>query len=223
MPTTEIPESDLRRFWAKVAIDPSGCLLWTASRSKSGYGAFQYYGRKLRAHRFAYVALVGEIPAGLVLDHLCRVRHCVSPAHLEAVTEVENVRRGEGGRNHRIKTHCPQGHPYDDINTIVRPQGARGCRACERAGAARRRVLDRDKANARNRAYRAARSEEINAKGRAYWAANRDEISARRRASRETNREELNAKKRAAYAANREQVLARQRAARAAKKTGAGQ
>lgn len=86
------------------------------------------------AHRFAYEDIVGPILEGLTIDHLCRVRHCVNPAHLEPVTHLENVRRGNGGLNQLAKTHCPKGHPYDEENTYrlpSRPSG-RYCRACRR-------------------------------------------------------------------------------------------
>lgn len=118
----------LDRFWSK--LDKSdGCWLWTAACNRDGYGAFSVNGRMVKAHRFAYEELVGPIPDGLVIDHLCRNRECVNPAHLEPVTHVENVRRGRPGDQNRRKTHCPMGHPYDDANTIHK-NGRRFCRAC---------------------------------------------------------------------------------------------
>lgn len=86
------------------------------------------------SHRHAYESLVGPIPGELTIDHLCRVRCCVNPDHLEPVTRGENVRRGEAGRvvaaMHRAKTHCPHGHPYDARS--VEPRGWRRCRSCRR-------------------------------------------------------------------------------------------
>jgi HNH endonuclease len=80
------------RFWAKV--DRSGdCWLWTASRLKNGYGCFRIGGKTLGAHRVAYEIVVGPIPAGTDLDHLCSVKHCVNPAHLEVVTRAVNMKR----------------------------------------------------------------------------------------------------------------------------------
>lgn len=116
------------RFWSKV--DKSGdCWLWTAAIDK-GYGSFTIRrGEKAKAHRYAYQELVGPIPVGLTLDHLCRNRACVNPAHLEPVTLGVNVLRGEGpGANNRRKSHCPKGHPYD--RTTV--EGWRRCEECSR-------------------------------------------------------------------------------------------
>lgn len=92
-------------------------------------------GRKpVRAHRFMYRLLRGEIPAGLQLDHLCRVRHCVNPWHLEAVTARVNVLRGIGPTAQNAqKTRCPLGHPLSDENTYRNAQGERRCRICRRS------------------------------------------------------------------------------------------
>lgn len=94
------PEEE-ERFWAKVSIPPdviTGCWLWTAARSDGGYGIFGRGAwatvRTTIAHRLSYEVVKGPIPLGLQLDHLCRVRHCVNPAHLEAVTGATNVQRG---------------------------------------------------------------------------------------------------------------------------------
>lgn len=115
------------RFWSKVEKTET-CWLWTASLC-DGYGQFSVSaGLPRRAHRVAYELLVGPIPEGLTLDHLCRVRNCVRPDHLEPVTQAENTRRASLG-----KTHCRQGHPYDEANTYIRPsRGERECRICRR-------------------------------------------------------------------------------------------
>ena len=87
---------DRSRFMAKVdTTAPGGCWLWTAHRNADGYGVFRFDGQMGGAHRFAYRLLVGPVPEGMELDHLCRVRHCVNPDHLEVVTHAENVRRAE--------------------------------------------------------------------------------------------------------------------------------
>lgn len=112
-------------IWAKVDKTDT-CWLWTGHINTSGYGQIRWGGPKARAHRIAYELEVGPIPEGLELDHLCRVRHCVNPSHLEPVTRRVNVHRGEGGagRNSR-KTHCPRGHAYD-----YAVGGRRYCRTC---------------------------------------------------------------------------------------------
>src|SRR5258708_37728715 len=104
------------RVLAQLIIDQdTGCLLWTGCRVK-GYGFTSDGGKNLYVHRVMYEWFVGPIPTGMELDHLCRVKHCAAPAHLEAVTHVENLRRGAGsaGRHNAVKTECPHGHPYDE-------------------------------------------------------------------------------------------------------------
>lgn len=131
----------LARFWAKVnKAGPTHptlgteCWLWTASIKPQGYGEFWAGEDHVYAHRFAYVLLVGPIPAGLQIDHLCRVRRCVNPAHLQPVTQRENVLRGEGfSAANAAKAECPSGHPYAGGNLSVRKGGWRGCRECKRA------------------------------------------------------------------------------------------
>ncbi len=124
------------RFWAKVSKGPGlfDCWEWTASRNTKGYGQFGLRGRRLMAHRLSYEWLIGPIGEGLQIDHLCRVRNCVNPAHLEPVTCKENLRRGEGpaARNTR-KATCPHGHPYAGDNLYVSTDGKRRCRECHRS------------------------------------------------------------------------------------------
>lgn len=128
------------RFWGKV--DTTGdCWLWTAAKDPLGYGRFQRSGGlgTCLAHRLAYELLVGPIPEGLVIDHLCRVPSCVRPEHLEPVTQGTNVERGEWdlAERNRAKEVCPQNHPYDEANTYINPRGSRECRTCRRAAQAR--------------------------------------------------------------------------------------
>lgn len=122
------------RFMAKVDRQPTGCWLWTAVTDKDGYGLFTpSHHVQVRAHRWSYEHLVGPIPDGMQVDHLCRVHGCVNPAHLEPVTHRENQVRGSTfTATNLAKTHCPAGHPYDAGNTIIVRGSARLCRTCHR-------------------------------------------------------------------------------------------
>lgn len=91
--------SAMERFWAKVDRDQSGCWLWTAGLFEKGYGQFKVERKDWRAHRWAYSVMVEPIPEGMELDHLCNVRRCVNPCHLELVTHEENVRRRDERRS----------------------------------------------------------------------------------------------------------------------------
>jgi hypothetical protein len=126
-------ETREERFWKKVEKTET-CWLWTGGKTKRGYGTFFIGNRRHdMAYRYAYEMLVGPIPDGLEIDHLCRNPLCVNPAHLEAVTHRENMLRGETtAAAHSRKTHCPQGHEYTPANTYVTSRGERICRACRR-------------------------------------------------------------------------------------------
>lgn len=108
------------------------CWIWHRSLDDRGYGRLGLDGKWRHAHKVYYEAARGLVPVGLELDHLCRQHACVNPAHLEAVTHAENVRRGLAGAAQATRTICPRGHPYDDLNTY-RWQGKRHCRACRAA------------------------------------------------------------------------------------------
>jgi hypothetical protein len=141
----DLPE----RFQRRILIRDDGCWEWTGQRKKiGGYGLVSWNGRTAKAHRAVFGLLVGQVPPDLPeLDHTCHRpeicaagdacphRPCVNPAHLEPVTSAENMRRARLNHRGRQVTHCPQGHAYDEKNTLLR-RGANGlrrdCRACSR-------------------------------------------------------------------------------------------
>lgn len=139
------------RFWSKV--DPHGpipirrpdlgpCWLWTRGTS-DGYGHIKVGGRMVKSHRLAYEAAKGLILNGLDIDHLCRVRHCVNPTHLEAVTRRTNILRGMGRAAERARqTHCKRGHEFTPENTRLW-RSSRICRTCRADEVRNRRLRQR--------------------------------------------------------------------------------
>lgn len=119
------------RIFSRCAVDEKGCWLWPGATNDKGYGQIKDGGVTLYTHIVTHEEKYGPVPEGLELDHLCRVRRCANPDHTEAVTRLVNVQRGEAGANMRAKVACPQGHPYDEANTIRR-RGRRFCRTCKR-------------------------------------------------------------------------------------------
>jgi HNH endonuclease len=120
------------RFAKAVVRDSSGCWLWPGTLDRAGYARFRDDDmRKVFVHRWSYEYHVGPIPEGKVIDHLCRVRHCANPEHLEPVTQLENMRRGF----HATKTNCKHGHPL--VRVVDKDGPRRVCRICKRASAAR--------------------------------------------------------------------------------------
>ena len=120
-------------FWDKIE-KTEACWLRRGTNRGHGYGTMSIRNKTYYAHRFAYELLIGPIPDGLCLDHLCRNTLCVNPEHLEPVTNAENLLRGQNpwAINAR-KTYCQMGHPYDKTNTYVRPDGSRRCKICTRS------------------------------------------------------------------------------------------
>lgn len=162
------------RFAASHEVAPSGCWLWVGARSPEGYGRMYH----VYAHRWSYEHFIGAIPDGLQIDHLCRNRACVNPAHLEAVTQQVNILRGESAcAKHAAKTHCDNGHALTPENVYVRANGGRMCRACKRA---------------KDKVYQAtpAAREKARETRAVYWSTRRDkkhEIQARYRAKKKAN------------------------------------
>jgi hypothetical protein len=115
---------------------PGECWPWLAGTTGGGYGYIVKggkHGKMLGAHRVAYELTVGPIPPGLCIDHLCRNRACVNPAHLEPVTMQTNLLRGEtAAAANAAKTACKRGHPFDEANTGRQDGGYRECRTCRR-------------------------------------------------------------------------------------------
>ena len=134
-----LPDNVLSKIHSMPEV---GCWLWTAATT-NGYGVVQINGKLQRAHRVVYEALIGKIPEGLEIDHLCRNRSCVNPAHMEPVTGRENIARGESkSAIHSRQTHCKAGHEFTPENTYLRKRGhktERFCRECCRARDRRRR------------------------------------------------------------------------------------
>lgn len=131
------------RFWEKVGIaEADDCWPWLGSRNPAGYGQIFVATGKApkKAHRVAWELLRGEIPDGLHLNHLCRVRHCVNPWHCDPVTNEINIARGKFREWRRPKaTHCVSGHEFTEANTYVRADGERNCRTCANERARRKR------------------------------------------------------------------------------------
>jgi len=124
---TPITEKEALAYRKKVKVrGPDECWPWSGAHNSRGYGTCQVDGHNVQAHRVAYRLTVGEIPAGLVLDHLCRNRWCQNPTHLEPVTCKENIRRGK-----LYRSHCSAGHELTEDNIQRTKDGYRVCLTCE--------------------------------------------------------------------------------------------
>ena len=127
---------NLFRMKDRIQFLADGCWIWTGWKDQDGYGRMWVGGRYQLTHRVAYQSIIGPIADGLQIDHLCRVRHCQNPWHMEPVTHEENVMRGFGlpARNAR-KTHCKRGHPLSGDNVRLgyfNGRKRRACRQCEK-------------------------------------------------------------------------------------------
>jgi len=128
----EISPQDLARFYSKIKFNKeTWCWDWVGTTLQRGYGHFSIKRKIWRSHRLSFAIHKGELIEGLTLDHLCRNRACCNPEHLEQVTSKVNILRGESvSAKNAKKTHCPQGHEYDEQNTYVSPTNGRSCRKC---------------------------------------------------------------------------------------------
>lgn len=129
----DLPQHMQDRIW----VDDDGCWIWQTGCDRFGYGrcslSFPWTDRRRwSSHRLAYQLLVGPIAEGMHIDHLCRVRPCCNPAHLEQVTPKENVNRSSAADYWLAKSECPRGHAYDIKNTGRSTKGGRICRRCAR-------------------------------------------------------------------------------------------
>lgn len=144
-------------YWQAVDYSGGGddCWPWRAGKS-NGYGRLSLgSGKYIYAHRLAVIYDGRELPDDMTVDHLCRSRSCVNPTHLEVVTNAENIRRASA-----VKQQCPSGHPYDDENTYLSPQGHRTCRTCRRDRQRADYAANPEKYRSRSREnYRAVRGE----------------------------------------------------------------
>jgi hypothetical protein len=134
--TPQLAPEQISRFWSKVVVpdQQSLCWNWASTLTSTGYGraSIGTGKREYRAHRIAYELLVGPIPDGHHIDHLCRNRRCVNPAHMQPVAPRVNVLRGVGiTAQNAAKTHCKRGHEFTVANTCV-SNGQRICRTCKR-------------------------------------------------------------------------------------------
>lgn len=117
------------RFISGVYENENGCWIWPKAKVRGGYGMFKLNKKNVLAHRYSYTKLIGDIPNGLTIDHLCKQRDCVNPDHLEAVTMKENISRGTNFQ--RNKSHCKWGHEFNSDNIYWIYSRYRRCKQCQ--------------------------------------------------------------------------------------------
>lgn len=120
-------------FLSRYKKASNGCWNWVGSKDSDGYGKFIYKKKQMSAHRFSYLALVGEIINDLTVDHICKNIACVNPNHLRLLTMRENLMSSNApSAVNARKTHCKNGHQFSKENTYITKRGGRTCRACRR-------------------------------------------------------------------------------------------
>jgi hypothetical protein len=130
----DIPNTPLgSRIRARITVNEHGCWIANGSPNTTGYKQISIGGKRRVIHRVLYELLIGPIPSQHVLDHLCRVRACCNPLHVEPVTVYENTLRGKSPTaEYARRTHCDYGHPFTIANTYLRNDGGRRCKTCRK-------------------------------------------------------------------------------------------
>lgn len=146
MRSTPIPEFDHLKFFKYIRID-GDCWTWTGGKNENGYGKFHIGRKQYYAHRISFSVFRCDIGTGLIIDHTCKNTSCVNPEHLRQVTQKTNMLENSESVSyyHSLKTHCPQGHEYNESNTHIKKKGIRECRACDRARHKKKYVKVRDR------------------------------------------------------------------------------
>lgn len=124
------------RFWDKVSKQANVCWIWNGAVDAHGYGSILEKGKIKKSHRVSYIMFHGEIPKDVVIDHICKIKRCVNPLHLQVVTLGENTLLGDGptAQNKR-KTHCIRGHKLSGDNIYLYERAGhtnRQCRICRK-------------------------------------------------------------------------------------------
>jgi len=156
------------RFLKKTKVCKSGCIIWTGSIRRNGYGRFRYDGKIGTAHRWIYQYYYGEIPKGLFIDHVCRMKACVNIDHLRAVTPKQNAIENNVGpiAINALKTSCIHGHVFANDNVYIPSNGHRICREC---------------AKNRMSVYRKEDPERFRKTSKKHWDKHKDEYNTKRR------------------------------------------